>query len=164
MKRKKKPFQRIVKLPIILLEVLIAFALIALCILPLIYPHVFILRSENKFISTVELDHFVNLLYADTLQKLYQNDISWQDIENGSEISIDTQIAENKGFKNFPYIGSYKFSKVIKKTNSDTGKEAYLMALTYTFKTKPGFFLEKDLKDKTPKITYKYEIAIERNQ
>jgi len=152
MKREKIVFHRIVRLPIVLLEVLIAFALIALCILPLIYPHVFILRSENKFISSVELDHFVNLLYADTLQKLYQNDIPWQDIERGVEMPIDPQLVQEKGFKNFPYTGSYKFSKVRKKTNQDTGKGAYLMALTYTFTTKPGFFLEKDLKDNNPKI------------
>jgi hypothetical protein len=63
-----------------LLEVLIAFALIALCVLPLIYPHVAIYKAQNKFARKLELDHVVNLLYGKVLEKLYMNTIPWADL------------------------------------------------------------------------------------
>ena len=73
----------------LLLEVLISFAIIALCILPLLYPHVYILKSQQEMIRTVELDHVVNLIYASTLEKLYLNQIPWDTIESKKEIPID---------------------------------------------------------------------------
>lgn len=149
--------------PAILLEVLIAFTLIALCILPLIYPHVFILRSETKFGSTVQLDHYVNLLYADRLQKLYQNEIPWQDIENGNEIPIDSHLLEALGYKgDFPFTGYYKFFKEKQKPRKDAERNVYLLQLQFVFTAKPGVFLEKDLKDKNPKTVYKYRLVVER--
>lgn len=159
-----KTLKRTKRRHVALLEVLIAFALVALCALPLIYPHVFILRSEKKFISTVELDHVVNLLYADLLQKLYQNEISWQDIENGKEISIeDSSLEAIHQKEKLLFNGTYKFTKIRQKPPAPAENTAYLLSLEFNFKIKPGFFLEKDLKDKTPVITYKYLIPLERN-
>lgn len=160
-----KSAYRLKRLPIVLLEVLIAFALIALCVLPLIYPHVFILQSEKKFISTVELDHFVNLLYADRLQKLYQNEIPWQDIENGNEMPIDSHLMESVKYKgDLPFTGYYKFIKERQKPKppKESDKTVYIFELKFVFVAKPGYFLEKDLKEKNPKITYKYQVAVER--
>lgn len=149
--------------PAILLEVLIAFALIALCVLPMIYPHVYILRSEKKFIATVELDHYVNLLYADRLQKLYQNEIPWQDIENGKEMPIDSQLLEAVGYKgDLPFTGFYKFIKIVQKPKKEADRAVYIFQLEFIFVAKPGYFLEKDLKEKNPKITYTYKVAVER--
>lgn len=148
--------------PIALLEVLIAFALIALCILPLIYPHVFILRSEKKFISTVELDHVVNLLYADRLQKLYQNDISWQEIESGNPISITPSMIEAAGYSgDLPFTGTYQFVKLKQKPKDPKDKSAYLFSLEFTFNAKPGQFLDKSEDDS--KMVYKYKVAVERS-
>lgn len=155
--------------PIVLLEVLIAFALVALCVLPLIYPHVFILRSEKKFVSTVELDHLVNLLYADRLQKLYQNEIPWSDIENGKEIPIDIALLNSLDYKeDLPFTGTYQFVKVRQKPPKPADTTVYLYDLTFTFLPKPGLFLEKapkdrgDVKVNPDQITYKYQVAIER--
>lgn len=151
--------------PVILLEVLIAFALVALCVLPLIYPHVFILRSEKKFIATVELDHLVNHMFADILQKLYQNEIPWQDIESGREIPIDETWLEHLGYKQMlPFTGTYQFIKARQKPDKPAEVTAYLFRLEFTFTAKPGFFLEKDLKDDNPEISYNYQIAVERIQ
>lgn len=147
--------------PAILLEVLIAFTLIALCILPLIYPHVFILRSEKKFISTVELDHYVNLLYADRLQKLYQNEIPWQDIENGNEIPIDTQLLEAIHYKgDLPFTGHYKFIKEKQKPRKESERTVYIFYLQFLFSPKLGYFLEKESKNQ--KLIYKYRLVVER--
>lgn len=147
--------------PIALLEVLIAFALIALCILPLIYPHVFILRSEKKFISTVELDHVVNLLYADRLQKLYQNEISWQEIESGNPVPITPAMIEAAGYSgDLPFTGTYQFVKIRQKPKDPKDKSAYLFSLEFTFTEKQGKFLEKSEDDS--KMVYKYQVAMER--
>jgi hypothetical protein len=151
--------------PVVLLEVLIAFALVALCALPLIYPHVFILRSEKKFISTVQLDHLVNHLYAGILQKLYQNEIPWQDIENGKAIPIDANLLEFvKYTQELPFTGNYQFIKIRQNPPKTDEKTAYLFNLEFTFIAKPGLFLEKDLKELNPKITYNYQVAVERIQ
>lgn len=149
-----------IRRPIVLLEVLIAFALIALCILPLIYPHVFILRSERKFISTVELDHVVNLLYADRLQKLYQNEISWQEIENGNPTPITPSMIESAGYSgDLPFIGTYQFVKIRQKPKEPKDRAAYLFSLEFTFTAKTGEFLEKG---EDSKIVYKYQVPVER--
>jgi hypothetical protein len=149
--------------PFALLEVLIAFALVALCALPLIYPHIFILQSERKFISTVELDHSVNLLYADFLQKLYKNEIPWQNIESGHSFPIDPHWFKPLGIKeDLPFIGNYKFEKIQHKPPSkDSERVAYIFNLKFSFRVKPGYFFEKDLKENTPTITYNYHVTVE---
>lgn len=73
----------------LLLEVMIAFALIVMCILPLIYPHTFILTSQRKFIHKVDLDHQVNRIYADIVERLYRNGIPWNDIISGTEFEVN---------------------------------------------------------------------------
>src|SRR5690349_12587266 len=98
------------KRPVVLLEVLIAFALVVLCALPLIYPHVFILKSEKAFVASIELDHAVNLLFANCLEKLYQNQIAWHQIESGKETTIESSLLEESGFNGYlPFNGTYKF-------------------------------------------------------
>lgn len=150
--------------PIVLLEVLIAFALVAICALPLIYPHVFILRSEKKFIATVELDHLVNLLFAELLQKLYQNEIAWPDLENGKDLPIDSHLLESIGYReSLPFVGTYKFITIRQKPRKAADKTVYLFRLELTFIPKPGLFLEKKLKGDDTKIIYNYQIAVERN-
>ena len=147
---------------IVLLEVLIAFALVALCALPLIYPHVFILRSEKKFISTVELDHLVNLLFADILQKLYQNEIPWQDIESGKKIAIESSWLKSLDYKQeLLFTGDYHFIKLRQKPSTPGDKNAYIFSLEFVFIPKSGLFLEKNTEKSN--IVYHYELPIERN-
>lgn len=151
------------KRPVALLEVIIAFAIIALCILPLIYPHIFILRSERKFISAVELDHLASRLYADRLQKLYQNEIPWQQIESGVATPIDANLLHAAGYSGtLPYTGTYQFVKEKQKPTNPVDKVAYIFQLKFIFTEKPEFFQEKDLKEDNPKVTYMYRIPVER--
>ena len=145
--------------PILLLEVIIAFALVALCALPLIYPHVFILRSEKTFVSTVELDHFVNLLFVDRLQKLFQNEIPWEDIERGKPIHIDDTLQKSLGNEELlPFIGTYRFIPKSKKASKEGDHAAYIYFLEFTFEPKKSAFVGNTQE----KYTYTYEIAIER--
>lgn len=151
------------KRSIALLEVLIAFAIIALCIIPLIYPHVFIFKSEKKFVYAVELDHLANLLYADVLQKLYQNEIPWENLEKGERFPIDSRLLESLGYdEQLPYQGTYQFITIKQKPHKPSDRSVYLFELIFTFTESPTFFLEKDLKEKNPQVIYRYQLAMER--
>lgn len=136
--------------PVMLLEVLIAFALIVLCALPLIYPHVFILRSERKFVSIVELDHQVNLLFSATLEKLYKNEIPWSVIEGGKVQPLEPI--------ELPFDGTFQFIEERKKVNKEGNHSAHIYTLVYTFTPRNG----GQAGISTERNTYKYEIPIER--
>jgi hypothetical protein len=141
------------KRALVLLEVLIAFALIVLCILPLISPHVFILKAERRFVNTVKLDHAVNLLYANRLEKLYQQKIPWQDIEGGKELSIDAPMLRDSGYQEFlPFTGTYRFEEQKSKHSDPPENSVYLYDLIFTF--------VDEAKANTYK--YKYKVVIER--
>jgi len=156
----RQKFHRIKFHSVMLLEVMIAFALVALCALPLIYPHVFILRSEKEFISTVELDHLVSLLYANRLQKLYMREISWSDIESHKEFPVDEALLDAVDHKKpLSYQGSYHFVEVKQKPSKPIDKTVHFLKLIFTFKPKEGsFFAEK----RTKPLEYQYNVIIER--
>lgn len=158
-------YYRCTKRYLVLLEVIIAFALVALCVLPMIYPLVYILKSEREFIETIELDHIVNLLYGDTLQKLYLNQIGWSDIEEHKRFEI-TSLLQDIGYKgSFPFEGSYEF--IIEKRKPPPPEDRiYLVKLIYTFtpkKTGKKPPADTDLEMQKPKTyIYEYKIFIER--
>lgn len=151
--------RRLTRRPVLLLEVIIAFALVALCVLPLIYPHVFILRSEREFISEVELDHRVNLLYADVMEKLYRHEIPLQDILDGKETPVDLSAGGKITEKGaLPYTGVYRFVKFKQRGKEEDSHKAYLFKLIFTFKPAGGILEGKSNKQ----LTYEYLIPIER--
>lgn len=146
---------------IMLLEVLIAFVLIVFCALPLIYPHVFILKSEKEFVSTVELDHVVNLLYVEILQKMYQNEVPWSSIEGRKAMSIDVGLLKTIGYENkFPFVGTYRFKEIKHKTSTDKDHAVYLLKLIFTFTPKKGD--NANATDNSTNYQYEYEVVIER--
>lgn len=154
-----KNCRSVIRRPILLLEVIIAFALVALCVLPLIYPHVFILRSEKQFVSEVELDHRVSLIYADIMEKLYRKEIPWQDIIGQKETPIDLSGGSRKDEKGtLPYKGSYKFVKYKQKAKDEESHNMYLFRLIFSFQPVEGLLQDKDRKP----LTYEYLIPIER--
>lgn len=101
---------RVHKRHAILLEVLIAFALVALCALPLVYSHAYILRAEQEFIQKIKLDHVVNLLYADFYERLQTNEFPWDAFINKHPLPIDPVLLKQlNGDQAFPYEGMYYF-------------------------------------------------------
>lgn len=148
---------------VILLEVLIAFALVALCILPLIYPQVFIFKSEKGFIEAVELDHVVNLLYSDRLQKMYLNEIGWAEIEGEKPVPITEEMLREIGYKGeFPYKGQYQFS-ISKRKPPPPEDRLYLVQMNFAFAPKNSPSGKQDSeKTKHDELTYSYLIFIER--
>ncbi len=136
----------------LLLEVLIAFALVVLCILPLIAPHVYIYQSQKRFVDKIELDHTVNLLYGQITELLYRNEIHLSDIENKKDFDVDQHLLEKIGYsKNFPFKGSYTFLEVKKKPLKVSSYHLYLYELTFTFEPNHSG---------SEKLTYNYKIFL----
>lgn len=123
----------------ILLEILIALALVTLCILPLLTPHVAMIKQQKKFISEMKLDHLVHLLYVDMLEQMQQNKISWTLINDQNPIPIDEAMWQRIGESPPPNLkGSYRFGEVKKKENETTQWGAHLLSLTFTFEPTSG--------------------------
>jgi hypothetical protein len=88
--------------------------------------------EQKKFIHQVEVDHLVNLVYADIVERMYRNKISLNDMLSEREFQIDEAYLRGLDYnKNLPYTGSYKFKKAL-----DKGKDPYvlyLFELDFTF-------------------------------
>lgn len=111
----------------LLLEVLIAFALVTLCAIPLIYPHAAIYRTQKEFVNKIELDHEVNLIYVNLLEKLHRNEIPLEDIRHETLFTLPQTI---KG-----YTGTYHFETIREKSSVALGGPgAMLAALKIEFK------------------------------
>jgi len=90
----------------LILEVLIAFSLIVLCILPLLHPHFYIYKTQKSFLNRTKLNHAVNLFYTNILEKMHTNEIKLQDVLSNRVVPV-----EDGSFQNFPsYKGSYQLS------------------------------------------------------
>lgn len=105
--------------PFALLEVMIAFSLTVLCVLPLIYPHVEMYRAKKRFLERVEQDHAVNLLYVELLEKLYQHEIPWETIQSKKISPV-----EKLGYK-----GTYQFEEIKHKPPEASGFTVVLVGL-----------------------------------
>ncbi len=128
---------------ILLLEVLIAIALITLCIIPLIYPHVMIVKKERAASELIEINHLVNEKTVEILQDLYLNKIPFETLMNGEKIPIKTDL---------PYKGYYQFKEKKHKPKEMGPYVIYLFDLKFSFtKDKKehtfttGFFLIRDV-------------------
>lgn len=144
--------------PFLLLEVLIAFLLIALCAIPLIAPHVSIYKDQQEFMDKIQLDHFVNHYYGEIIEKLYRQNISWETLSNEAKVRIDREKIVSWDNKPLPYEGTYSFKDKKHKPKEAKPFTVYLIQLTLSFKPiKKG-----SAETKTKDITYQYDIFIPR--
>lgn len=152
--------------PILLLEVLIAFAIIVLCIFPLIYPHAAMAKAQREFIKKIELDHVVTLLFAQIYQDLLTNKIEWSDIESKRKFEITPQNLQKLNHdKSLPFTGYYRFEPVIHKPKSQTPQEttAYIYDLTFKFYPQPKN-KKITLKGRSKmSLKYKYKVFVLRD-
>lgn len=127
---------RLRKLHMILLEIMIALALITLCIFPLIGPRAVILKEQNKLIETIQLDHLVSLAYVDVLERLQKNEIPWNDIKEHTVLPIDEPLLHRIGDLHLPHgwKGTYRFDDLKHVENEATGWAKYLLLLTFVVK------------------------------
>lgn len=119
--KKKKQHRRY----FLLLEVMIAFALVVLCAIPLIYPHTYILRMQKEFIQEIELDHFVNQDFADLMVNLYKKQVSWNEISG--------QVSQSLNPPGIPVTGTRQFKEVKHKDKDSNTYVVYLFEVNYTF-------------------------------
>lgn len=149
----------IVKRYNLLLEVLIALAIVVLCMFPLLYPHVGVIRSQQEMISAVQLDHLVSLHYGQILEKLYLKEIPWETLHSDKPIPIDKETIRALGIKEtLPYKGSYHFVEIKhkpKKLEPNT-PALYLFKISYEFEPIPKKPDEKSKK-------YDYQFVLHKN-
>jgi len=146
-----KPY-KLRKRQFLLLEVMIALALVSIAILPLLSPHFQIYQRQIAFTHKLEADLAAPSIYAALVQKLHQNEILFGDIELKTSYPIDTPFLDSISYpSSFPYRGKYHFSINKQKKNEQYG--LYLVTLTLELhpKSKP-----KDI------LTYRYQIFISR--
>jgi len=85
--------------PFLLLEVLIALMLVSLCLFPLLYPHVGMVKEERKLSTQFKIDRAMNLAYSTIVERLYQNEIPWSAIEKEEALPIVSAELEERGFQ-----------------------------------------------------------------
>lgn len=143
----------------LLLEVLIAFAIIVMAILPLVYPHFYIYQQQRTFIDKIDLDMTVNLLFAQVQEKLYRNEIIWGEIESSRVFPVTQQLLEEVGIKNpIPYNGVYSFKTEKQKKNDQFA--LYLVDLTFTFTPKKGAKQSTKGQEGPKPLVYPYKLFI----
>ena len=142
---------------ILLLEVLIAFAIVATCALPLIYPQIAIYKAQKQFEQKVDLDHAVNLLYGEILRRLYLNEIPWADLQ-GKATTIDEEMLRRAGVEltTSSYTGFFKFTEINHKPKLASPYSLWLFNLSFTFSPK------RSLNSLKP-VHYEYKVFIVRN-
>lgn len=120
---------------ILLLEVLIAFSIVVMCIFPMLQPFLFMLTEERRFMREVELDRLVGNIYADLLVNgFYRGGVEWRMIDSKQDYPIENPMLTELGF-----IGSYSFK--IEKKKGESPKEVFklfLLKISYEFKPITG--------------------------
>ena len=152
MKKKKKKNKR----HVFLLEVVIALALVAICVIPLLAPQAFILYRQQRLMDEVQLDHLVNLLYGDILLQLYKNEIPWNNLMNSIQYEVDSTMLKQVGInKNIPFKGFYQFKEKKHKPKKESPYTIHLFDLDFRFS-------RDDPKTDANPLTYHYEIFLIR--
>jgi hypothetical protein len=155
--------KKISKRPILLLEVLIAFALVVLCVFPLLAPHVSILKAQYQFNHKIALDQAVNKLYAHLLEKVYRGDVHWESIVRKEFFPIDADLLKSIGIKaDFPFRGSYRFSIARSKGKEEQPMSANIISLEMVFEPKGAGSKQTEKERKEKMVKYEYEFFAAR--
>lgn len=149
---------KINKRPFLLLEVLIAIALVSLCILPLLSPYVAIFKDQRHFADKIELDHAINLLYGDIIEKLHRNSIPWEAIEGSQSFSVDSEALKELTGYPVPWRGSYFFDFKESKFKPKPAEPFTVYLLTLVFSFQPLIAPEKE----TEPLKYSYQVFVAR--
>jgi len=143
-----------------LLEVLISFVLVSFCMLPLIYPHVAILKEQHKFLRKIQLDHAVNLYSGHLIEKLHKSEIPWYMIEEGKVMNVDEELLQQLSPEIAAFKGVYSFEILKskpKKAESGSPK-AYLLKLRLYFLAGKDEHSFAEYSDK--KNPYQYDVDL----
>ncbi len=149
-----------------LLEAMIAVAIIVLCLFPLLTPHVAMYQAEQQFIRKVDLDHVVNQLYASVIEKLYLNQIGWNELML-NQFPVTKEELQKFGYSTLlNYEGSYNFNEVpprFKPRDINAPYSLYLVTLTLNF-IPTELQMKSDEEKRAKTVKYQYEIFLVRDR
>lgn len=75
------------KNPFLLLEVLIAFTLVTLCIVPLVRQPLQLYRTELAYLEEMELERLAEWAFTEAKEILLKNEIPWAKIPHKGEVA-----------------------------------------------------------------------------
>lgn len=131
-----------------LLEVMIAFFLIIICLIPLVYPHTYFFKMQSEFGESLASDRLANAVFVNILDRLNKYEIPWKEIKEGAVLQVpDSLIAEN----GLPFKGTYTFSIAQEKKDKDTHYSVNLYTVTIQF---------ENVYDKKIVYPYSYKVVI----
>jgi hypothetical protein len=138
------------------LEVLIAFALVVFCALPLLAPHFWMIEKEKGALKQIEADRLSNLVIVYLTENLHHNDYSWETITSG--IMNELQVPDNHwlapDLKNIPFRILYAFNELKSKAGTGEGHTFNLIGITLQFEPLSG--TQKPL-------VFNHQLFVERN-
>ncbi len=86
----------------------------------MIYPHAFIYKETKEFADEVDLDRTAGLIYTTILERLYNNDFEWNQIEDSTPFEMDDEFLKKAGIEYpFNWNGHYWFEIVKQKSNNN---------------------------------------------
>lgn len=153
------------KRSVTLMEVLIAFVLVTFCLIPLIQPHVGMLKEQHKFMSKIQLDHAVNLYTGHLIEKLHKSEIPWYMIEEGKVMPIENDVFQRLyPDQTLPFKGVYRFDIIKSKPkNVEAGaSKAYLLKLNLYFLPGKAEHSIAEYTDKKNPYQYDVDLFVKR--
>lgn len=115
-----------------MLEVMIAFTLIALCAIPLIYPHVSMVKAQKESINKMKVNHAAKLILVNVLEKMYKGTITLNDIQEEKTFEVTSaELNEIAG-----YNATYQFSSEKHKERDASGFTVHKATLSLNFTSK----------------------------
>ncbi|MCB1136029.1 MAG: hypothetical protein KDK78_07165 [Chlamydiia bacterium] len=97
-------FNRPKRRPFLLLEILIAVALCALALIPLLQPHFAVLAAQRDIQRELRFEQEADRLFAVVLEDLYENRVSWSAIQDGTNSVIDSPIVREARYEGIARI------------------------------------------------------------
>ena len=73
----------------LLLEILIAFVLVAICLIPLVKQPLKLYRSEMKYLERMELERLADWTFTEIKELLLKNEIPWEKLPQRGELTGD---------------------------------------------------------------------------
>lgn len=67
------------KRPFTLLEVMVAFTLVLLCVVPLLRTHLMMFHEERRLVRELAAEQLAGVIFSEVLPLLYENKIPWEE-------------------------------------------------------------------------------------
>ncbi|MCH9625191.1 MAG: hypothetical protein S4CHLAM123_03610 [Chlamydiales bacterium] len=129
----KRPIQ---KRSFLLFELLISLALITLCLLPLIHPHIAMRKSELQNLETIQLEQHAQTAFCSVKQKIYENrEYPWDTLLNKTikDSLVDPFYVYLDQEEPRIYTCHYTLQAVETANKNSTSKNALVLEINLTF-------------------------------